>query len=70
LLAVDAGYGDSSPLRAALDKRGIVYSARVNGDALARPPPTWHPLVRNGPPTDVGDASDATYRPFVSWADG
>jgi SRSO17 transposase len=35
LLAADAGYGDSSQLRAALDERGIVYSVQVKGDALA-----------------------------------
>jgi SRSO17 transposase len=35
LLAADAGYGDSSPLRAALDERGIVYSVQVRGDAVA-----------------------------------
>jgi SRSO17 transposase len=35
LLAADAGYGDTSQFRAALDERGIVYSVQVKGDALA-----------------------------------
>jgi SRSO17 transposase len=35
LLAADAGYGDSSPFRAALDERGIGYIMQVKGDALA-----------------------------------
>ena len=38
LLAADAGYGDSSPLRAALDERRIPYIVQVKGDALAHPP--------------------------------
>jgi SRSO17 transposase len=37
LIAADAGYGDSSPFRAALDERGIVYTVQVKGDALAHP---------------------------------
>ncbi|GAA1765265.1 hypothetical protein GCM10009734_86730 [Nonomuraea bangladeshensis] len=47
LLVADAGYGDSSPLRGALDERGIGYVVQVKGDALAhlpdaRPVPrTW-----------------------------
>jgi SRSO17 transposase len=36
LLAADAGYGDTSQFRAALDERGIVYSVQVKGDALAQ----------------------------------
>jgi SRSO17 transposase len=35
LLAADAGYGDTSQFRAALDERGILYSVQVKGDALA-----------------------------------
>lgn len=35
LVSADAGYGDTSGLRAALDERGIVYSVQVKGDALA-----------------------------------
>ena len=35
LLAADAGYGDNSQFRAALDERGIGYSVQVKGDALA-----------------------------------
>jgi SRSO17 transposase len=35
LLAADAGYGDTSQFRAALDERGVVYSVQVKGDALA-----------------------------------
>jgi SRSO17 transposase len=47
LLAADAGYGDSSPFRAALDERGIGYIMQVKGDALAHTAdahpvqPTW-----------------------------
>jgi SRSO17 transposase len=35
LLAADAGYGDNSQFRAALDERGIGYIMQVKGDALA-----------------------------------
>jgi hypothetical protein len=35
LLATDAGYGDTSQFRSALDERGIVYSVQIKGDALA-----------------------------------
>ena len=35
LLAADAGYGDTSQFRAALDERDIIYSLQVKGDALA-----------------------------------
>ncbi|WP_371688723.1 transposase [Micromonospora sp. KC207] len=34
LLAADAGYGDDSQFRSALDQRGIGYIMRVKGDAL------------------------------------
>ena len=34
-LAADAGYGDTSQFRAALDERNIVYSVQVKPDALA-----------------------------------
>ncbi|WP_232075932.1 IS701 family transposase [Phytohabitans suffuscus] len=35
VLAADAGYGDNSQFRSALDERNIVYSVQVKGDALA-----------------------------------
>ncbi|WP_432991170.1 IS701 family transposase [Dactylosporangium sp. CA-233914] len=35
LLASDAGYGDTSQFRTALDERNVVYSVQVKGDALA-----------------------------------
>jgi SRSO17 transposase len=38
LLAADAGYGDSSQFRSALDERGIGYIVQVKGDALAHVP--------------------------------
>jgi SRSO17 transposase len=47
LVAADSGYGDSGPLRSALDERGIAYSVQVKSETLARPadtqpvPPTW-----------------------------
>jgi SRSO17 transposase len=37
VLAADAGYGDNSQFRAALDERGIGYIMQVKGDALAYP---------------------------------
>jgi SRSO17 transposase len=38
LVAADAGYGDSSQFRSALDERGIGYIVQVKGDALAHAP--------------------------------
>ncbi|WP_446210392.1 IS701 family transposase [Micromonospora sp. IBSANI012] len=38
LLAADAGYGDNSQFRSALDERGIGYIMQVKGDALAHKP--------------------------------
>jgi SRSO17 transposase len=38
LVAADAGYGDSSQFRGALDERGIGYIVQVKGDALAHAP--------------------------------
>ncbi|MEH0830718.1 MULTISPECIES: IS701 family transposase [unclassified Micromonospora] len=38
LLAADAGYGDNSQFRSALDERGIDYIMQVKGDALAHEP--------------------------------
>jgi SRSO17 transposase len=38
VLAADAGYGDNSQFRAALDERGIGYIMQVKGDALAHLP--------------------------------
>jgi SRSO17 transposase len=38
VLAADAGYGDNSQFRAALDERGIGYIMQVKGDALAHEP--------------------------------
>ncbi|WP_199561945.1 IS701 family transposase [Micromonospora deserti] len=38
LLAADAGYGDNSQFRSALDQRGIGYIMQVKGDALAHKP--------------------------------
>ncbi len=38
LVAADAGYGDTSGFRAALDERGIGYIVQVKGDALAHLP--------------------------------
>lgn len=35
VLTADAGYGDNSGFRAALDERAIAYSVQVKGDALA-----------------------------------
>jgi SRSO17 transposase len=35
LVAADAGYGDASQFRSALDERGIGYIVQVKGDALA-----------------------------------
>lgn len=55
LVAADAGYGDNSQFRAALDECGIGYIVQVKGDALAhephvRPVPrTWS--GRGRPPT-------------------
>lgn len=55
LLAADAGYGDSSQFRAALDERNIVYSVQVKGETLAHTPDvapaarTWS--GRGRPPT-------------------
>lgn len=55
LVAADSGYGDSGPLRAALDERGIAYSVQVKGETLAQAadaqpgPPTWSGHGR--PPT-------------------
>jgi SRSO17 transposase len=55
LLAADAGYGDNSQFRSALDDRGIGYIMQVKGDALAyRPdvqpvPRAWS--GRGRPPT-------------------
>lgn len=37
LVVADSGYGDSGPLRAALDERGIAYSVQVKGETLAHP---------------------------------
>jgi SRSO17 transposase len=37
LVAADAGYGDSSQFRSALDEREIGYIVQVKGDALAHP---------------------------------
>lgn len=60
LLAADAGYGDTSQFRAALDERGIVYSVQVKGDALAHTadavpaPRTWSGLGR--PPSSATHA--------------
>jgi SRSO17 transposase len=58
LLAADAGYGDTSQFRAALDERDILYSVQVKGDALAHHadaipmPRTWSGQGRCGrPPT-------------------
>ena len=38
LLAADAGYGDNSQFRSALDERSIDYIMQVKGDALAHQP--------------------------------
>ncbi|WP_446209790.1 IS701 family transposase [Micromonospora sp. IBSANI012] len=38
VLAADAGYGDNSQFRSALDERGIGYIMQVKGDALAHEP--------------------------------
>ncbi len=38
LLAADAGYGDNSQFRSALDERGIGYIMQVKGDTLAHKP--------------------------------
>nr|WP_281367999.1 transposase [Nonomuraea typhae] len=38
LVVADAGYGDSSQFRGALDERGIGYIVQVKGDALAHAP--------------------------------
>ncbi|TWJ28530.1 SRSO17 transposase [Micromonospora sagamiensis] len=38
LLAADAGYGDNSQFRGALDERGVGYIMQVKGDALAHKP--------------------------------
>ncbi|WP_243715686.1 transposase [Micromonospora sp. KC207] len=37
-MAADAGYGDNSQFRSALDQRGIGYIMPVKGDALAHKP--------------------------------
>jgi SRSO17 transposase len=60
LLAADAGYGDSSQFRAALDERNIVYSVQVKSETLAHTPDaapaarTWsgrgRPPTRTDPP--------------------
>jgi SRSO17 transposase len=55
LVAAEAGYGDSSQFRNALDERGIGYILQVKGDALAHEPHvqpaprTWS--GRGRPPT-------------------
>jgi len=58
LVAADAGYGDNSQFRDALDERRIPYIVQVKGDALAHPPDTvpaervWS--GRGRPPTRTG----------------
>ncbi|MFI6179025.1 IS701 family transposase [Nonomuraea sp. NPDC051191] len=58
LVVADAGYGDSSQFRGALDERGIGYIVQVKGDALAHAPDVVAvPRVWSGrgrPPTRTG----------------
>jgi SRSO17 transposase len=58
LVVADAGYGDNSQFRSALDERGIPYIVQVKGDALTHPAGTvpaervWSGQGR--PPTRTG----------------
>jgi SRSO17 transposase len=58
LVAADAGYGDSSQFRSALDERQVGYIVQVKGDALAHAPDVvpvqrvWS--GRGRPPTRTG----------------
>src|SRR5688500_767413 len=60
VLVADAGYGDNSQFRAALDERGIAYSVQLKGEALAHTSeavpvrPAWSGTGRCGrPPADA-----------------
>lgn len=63
LVAADSGYGDSGPLRAALDERGIAYSVQIKGETLAHAAaaapavPAWSGTGR--PPTRPDYPDDA-----------
>jgi SRSO17 transposase len=75
VLVADAGYGDNSRFRAALDERGIAYSVQVKGETLAhageavpvarepsgrgRPPAATTPVYSDGPVSLAGHVAAA-----------